>query len=199
MKKLTILLILGIMVSLPLKAQVTPFKFEIGGLYGLPTDNAYKGGVGFYAHPSYYLNDNLNLGIKAEGVILGGADDLGTNVTISAIASYMVTSNYYFGVSKVRPYFGLGAGLFSLGTVSTDATDPLEYGDKFGAEAKAGLDLGHFTLNVAYNMIFGLDSELPKKDYLTVGIGVFFGGGVKGKGGSKSKSKYITIDEDEDF
>ncbi|MDF1547269.1 MAG: hypothetical protein P1P88_05575 [Bacteroidales bacterium] len=201
MKKLTILLILGIMVSLPLKAQVTPFKFEIGGLYGLPTDNAYKGGVGFYAHPSYYLNDNLNLGIKAEGVILGGADDLGTNVTISAIASYMVTSNYYFGVSKVRPYFGLGAGLFSLGSVSMDDgsgnTANFEYGDKFGAEAKAGLDLGHFTLNVAYNMIFGIDSHLAKKDYLTVGIGVFFGGGVKGKGGSKSK--YITIDEDEDI
>ncbi len=203
MKKFSVLLILGIMTYLPLQAQVTPFKFELGGIYGLPTDDAFKGGVGFYANPSYFLGDKFNLGIKAEWAILGAADDAGTGFSISALASYLVTSNYYFTVSKVRPYLGVGLGLYSMGSISGDLGDgntlDIEYGDKFGVAPKFGLDLGHFSLNVAYNVIFGIDPELASKNYLSVGLGVFFGGGVKGKGnsGGSKKSKYITIDEDE--
>lgn len=199
MKKSLIFLFFGLLIYFPIQAQVTPFKFEIGGLYGLPTDQFYKGGVGFYAHPSYYLMDKLDIGIKAEWVVIGAADDGGLGVSISAIGSYLLTSNYYFTVSKVRPYAGLGVGMYMLGTVSTNVGDPYDYGTKYGVAPKVGLDLGHFTINFAYNMIFGVESGVPAKDYMTVGIGVFFGGGVHGKGAKKSKSKFITIDEDEDF
>jgi len=203
MKKSLIFLFFGLLIYFPMQAQVTPFKFEIGGLYGLPTDEFYKGGVGFYAHPSYYVMDKLDIGIKAEWVIIGGASDLGDNVSISAIGSYMLTSNYYFTVSKVRPYVGIALGLYNMGSLSSDlgggSSVNLDYGSKFGFAPKIGLDLGHFTLNASYNMILGIDEILPKKDYISIGVGVFFGGGVQGKGAKKSKSKYITIDEDEDF
>jgi hypothetical protein len=200
MKKISMFLILGMMVYFPLKAQVTPFKFEIGALYGLPTNDAFKGGVGFYAHPSYYLMDKLDIGLKAEFVILGSGDNLGANVSISALGSYLLTSNYYFTVSKVRPYAGIGLGIYTLGSVSADFgsgnTMDAEYGNKFGIAPKVGLDLGHFTINVAYNYIFGIDSSLASKNYLTVGLGVFFGGGVKGKGNGAKKNKFITIDDE---
>jgi outer membrane protein X len=181
MKKLSILLILGLLVYAPIKSQVTKFKFELGGIYGLPTDDAFKGGVGFYVHPSYYFSDKLNVGLKAEWAILGSSDDLGTAVSISALGSYLVTTNYYFTVSKVRPYAGVGLGLYSMGSVSVGSAVNIEYGNKFGVAPKIGLDLGHFTLNVAYNAIFGTDSEMPNKNYLSLGVGIFFGGGVKGR------------------
>ena len=203
MKKVIVFALVVFMVSTSIKAQVTAFKFEIGGLYGLPTDkDLYKGGVGFYAHPSYYLGDQINIGIKAESVIIGGASKLGTSVSISAIGSYLVTSNYYFTVSKVRPYVGLGVGMYTLGsaTVSADpnnSSEPVVFGDKFGVAPKIGLDLGHFTLNFSYNLIFGLEGD-NDKNYMTAGIGVFFGGGVKGKGGKKSnKNRIISIEDDE--
>ncbi len=182
MKKLLIVFILGVIAYSPIKAQeFKPFKFELGVLYGIPTDDAFKGGVGFYLHPSYYLNDQLNVGLKAEWAVIGAADEMGTSVSISAIGSYLATANYYFSTSKVRPYAGLGVGLYSLGSVSSDLgagnSIDVDYGTKFGVAPKVGLDLGHFTLNVAYNMIFGVDSDLAGKNYMSVGIGAFFGGG----------------------
>ncbi len=199
----TILLAILTVFANVLNAQVTPFKTEGGILYGLPADkDAYTGGVGFYAHPSYFLADKINVGIKAEIAFMGSADSdtAGLNVSISAIKSYLATCNYYFTVSKVRPYVGLGFGMYSLGTasISDDTGNSLdvEYGDKFGLAPKIGLDLGHFTMNASYNMIFGLDESLSKKDYLTVGIGVFFGGGVKGKG--SKRNRIISIEDDEE-
>ncbi len=202
MRKIIVLSLLIFVVSTALKAQVTPFKFEIGGLYGIPADkDAYTAGVGFYAHPSYYLGDKIDVGVKAEFVVIGSADVAGANVSISAIGSYLATCNYYFTVSKVRPYVGVGAGIYTLGSASV--TDNLgnsaeiNFGDKYGVAPKVGLDLGHFTLNVAYNMIFGLEEGLADKNYLTAGIGVFFGGGVHGKG--SNKNRIISIEDDEDF
>ncbi|NJO88587.1 MAG: porin family protein [Chloroflexia bacterium] len=206
MKKILVLLFSAFLLSTALNAQVTPFKFELGALYGLPTDDAFVGGVGFYVHPSYYISDQFNLGIKAEWAVLGAASEEGLSVSVSAIGSYLLTANYYLSVSKVRPYIGVGVGLYQLGSVST-SIDPnnsldIEYGDKFGVAPKIGLDLGHFTLNVAYNYIFGIEStdqvELASKNYLSLGIGAFFGGGVHG-GGSKNKNKIISIDDEEDL
>jgi hypothetical protein len=190
MRKLVVLLLSLFIVGTSLKAQVTPFKFEIGGLYGIPADkDAYTAGVGFYAHPSYYLGDQINVGLKAEIAVIGSADTEGMSVSISAIGSYLATCNYYFTVSKVRPYAGVGVGLYTLGTASVDDgsgnTADFDFGDKFGVAPKVGLDLGHFTINIAYNMIFGLEEGYADKNYLTAGIGVFFGGGVKGKGFQK--------------
>jgi len=199
MRKVIVLALLGLMINSFVKAQVTPFKFELGGLYGIPTDSElYKAGAGLYLHPSYYLSDKINIGIKAEFAIIGAADALGTDVSISAIGSYLVTSNYYFTVSKIRPYAGLGVGLYSLGTASVNA-DPnnpaeVDFGDKFGVAPKIGLDLGHFTINIAYNYIFDQE-EGSDKNYMTTGIGVFFGGGVKGKG--SKKNRIISIEDDE--
>lgn len=158
------------------------FKFETGLLYGLPSDDAYDSGIGYYMHPSYYLNDQLNVGLKLEWAILGGADEAGTSVDVSAIGSYLVTSNYYFNTNRVRPYAGLGIGLYSLGSVdmeSTYGTASVDYGNKFGVAPTVGLDMAHFTVKLSYNAIMGIDSELAGKNYLSIGVGVFFGGGKK--------------------
>ncbi len=203
MKKFVVLLFGTFLLSSVLSAQVTPFKFELGVLYGLPTDNAFVGGVGFYMHPSYYLGDKINIGVKAEWAVLGAASQEGMSVSVSAIGSYLLTANYYLAVSKVRPYVGAGFGLYQLGSVSS-SIDPnnsldIDYGNKFGVAPKIGLDLGHFTLNVAYNYIFGIEAvdgiELASKNYLSLGIGAFFGGGVHGKG--SNKNKIISIEDDE--
>lgn len=185
MKKFILISLLSVMTFGAVNAQeFTKFKFETGLLYGLPSDDAYEAGIGFYMHPSYYLNDQINVGLKAEWAIIGGADEAGGSVSVSAIGSYLLTSNYYFSTGKVRPYAGLGLGIYSMGSVEADATEAAEgsevladYGSKFGVAPTVGLDMGHFTINLAYNAIMGIESELPGKNYLSIGIGAFFGGG----------------------
>lgn len=186
MKKFFLISLLSVMTFGAANAQeFTKFKFETGLLYGIPSDDAYEAGIGYYMHPSYYLNDQINVGLKAEWAVIAGADEAGASVSVSAIGSYLLTSNYYFTTGKVRPYAGLGLGIYSLGSVDVAAADAygdefsVDYGNKFGVAPTVGLDMGHFTLNLAYNAIMGIDSELAGKNYLSFGIGAFFGGGKK--------------------
>ncbi|MEN8120155.1 MAG: OmpW family outer membrane protein [Bacteroidota bacterium] len=200
MKKLLIIILLISFTNIFVNAQeFTPLKVELGAIYGLPTDEAFTGGVGFYFNPSYYFTDNINLGLKAEWAIIGASDTEGLNVSISAIGSYLVTANYFFMKSKIRPYIGVGTGLYSLGTTSLSSVDGngdinIEYGNKFGVAPTVGLNLSHFTINASYNLILDIDEALAKKDYLSIGIGVYFGGGKSGNG-------YIDfgIDDDDEY
>lgn len=192
MKKFILISLLSVMTFGAANAQeFTKFKFETGLLYGIPSDKAYDAGIGYYMHPSYYLNDQINVGLKAEWAVIAGADVAGKSVSVSAIGSYLLTSNYYFSTGKVRPYAGLGLGIYSLGSYDGGASTvdfdddnqvvigSVDYGSKFGVAPTVGLDMGHFTINLAYNAIMGIDSELPGKNYLSFGIGAFFGGGKK--------------------
>jgi len=206
MKKLFLLILLVLFANTFTKAQdFTAFKVESGGIYGLPSDNAYTAGIGVYLHPSYYLSDRINIGLKGEFAIIGAASEEGMSISISAISSYLLTSNFYLAKSKVRPYIGVGVGLYQLGSASVGVgTDPvyIEFGDKFGVAPKIGLDLSHFTINVAYNYIIGLESELASKNYISLGVGIFFGGGKNGSSNGNKKTKGGFIDfgiDDEEF
>ncbi|MBN1251927.1 MAG: hypothetical protein JXR51_16855 [Bacteroidales bacterium] len=203
MKKIFLIILLILITNNFIYSQdFTKLKVELGGIYGLPSDGAYTAGIGYYFNPSYYITDKINVGVKAEFAIIGAASEDGLSVSISAIGSYLATFNYYFTTSKVRPYIGVGAGLYQLGSASvgTDvASIDVEFGDKFGVAPKIGLDLSHFTISVSYNYIIGLDSEFASKNYISLGVGVFFGGGKKGNGNSKTKGGYLDFGiEDEE-
>ncbi|MFW5700817.1 MAG: hypothetical protein ACOCWM_03925 [Cyclobacteriaceae bacterium] len=162
------------------------FKVDLGALYGIGTDESYSAGIGFYLEPKYNVTDNIAVGLKWETAIIGGADALGESVSISAIGSYLITGDYYFGDSRVRPFAGLGTGLYALGAVDFDIDSgngsvdgSVDYGTKFGFAPRVGVLLGHFRLAAEYNIITGIEEGLASRNYIAIKAGFEIGGGRK--------------------
>nr|WP_321406470.1 hypothetical protein [uncultured Carboxylicivirga sp.] len=160
------------------------FKVDVGALYGLPSDG-FTAGIGFYLEPKYNITDNIALGFKMEWAVLGVDEQDGLSASISALGTYQVTGDYYFTTNKVRPFVGLGTGIYSMGSVdytydvmSEAGTLTADYGSKFGFAPRAGLLLGHFRVGLEYNIITGL-ADLDSRNYMSLKLGFEIGGGKK--------------------
>lgn len=163
-----------------------PFKVDAGLLYAIPSGDGVKSGIGFYLEPKYNLTDNIAAGLKMEWALMGASDELGSDVSISGIGSYQLTGDYYFGDKKVRPFAGLGIGIYTLGSIEFDAADEnfemdgnIDLGSKFGFAPRVGLLMGHFRLGLEYNVITGMESGMESKNYLSFKVGFEIGGGKK--------------------
>jgi hypothetical protein len=152
-----------------------------------------SGGVVLFAEPAYRLNDRLALGVKLEGVIIPQPK----NSNPSAIGSYTLTAQYYLAPEGVRPFVGLGAGIYKvdegLGTMC-DCNKIYET-NKFGVSPKVGLEYNHLLLSFEYNVVTGskytVTSIIPgyvgqetgynNNNYFTLKLGLLIGGGKKKK------------------
>ncbi len=105
------------------------FKVDIAVGYAVPSGSGSKGGVVFAIEPKYAINDNITLGLRMEaavtarGYIKDGEEFSGD---VKASSSYLATGDYYFTTNQFRPFVGVGAGLFSLASVSTEDGDITE-------------------------------------------------------------------------
>jgi len=165
------------------RAEYKAFKVDVGGLYAIPSGDGVKAGAGFYFEPKYNITDNIAAGLRMEWAMMGASDDLGDDVSISSLGSYLLTGDYYFNTKKVRPFAGLGVGLYSLGSIEFDdevGEGEIDMGNKFGFAPRIGLLLGHFRLGLEYNVITGVDSDVfDSKNYLSFKFGFEIGGGKK--------------------
>jgi len=184
---LSIALLITFTVATAQSENYKPFKVDLGVLYGIGTAEDYSGGIGFYIEPKYNITDNIAVGLKGEVAIIGGADVDGQSINISAISTYQLTGDYYFGDSNVRPFGGLGVGIYSLGSVDTGvAGASLEYGSNLGFAPRVGLLLGHLRLAAEYNIITGAGEqevaglgtvEFASRNYISIKLGFEIGGG----------------------
>ncbi len=162
-----------------------PFKVDLGVGYGFGNAK----GVTFHLEPKYSIKDQIAIGLRMEGALLGNVEmeDGGngaTSVDISAIASYLVTGDYYFSNNTFRPLVGLGAGVYNMGSVGITTTDNqanidepvVEVGTKFGIAPRIGFEAGHFRMGLEYNIITGQPKDF-NRNYFAAKIGVVFGGG----------------------
>ena len=72
--------------------------------------------------PRYFINENLNVGLKLGGLARPKFEDLETNSTVQPkFTPYILaTSEYYFGnnqQARYRYYAGLSAGITEIGTL----------------------------------------------------------------------------------
>src|SRR5690606_17889106 len=96
-----------------------------------------------------------------------------------------VNGQYYFSNNTVRPYAGLGFGIFSFVSVTGDTQGgAIAGGSEIGFYPRIGVDFGHFNINLDYNLISaseGLNTDGEKVDvknsYIGIRIGAFFFGG----------------------
>jgi len=187
MKKILLSLAVVLVCGMVANAQsYKPFKLGLGLGYAIPSDGG--GGILFDIEPAYRINDAIAVGLRIEGAamarVVGDAEgDVSTN------SSYSLNGQYYLSNNKFRPYVGLGVGLFSMAAVSFD-NSAVEFGDesKIGFYPRVGFDLGHFNVNIDYNIIgatkesydLGQGNTLEtdiKNSYIGIRFGAFLFGG----------------------
>jgi outer membrane protein W len=206
MKKSLLLVFLMTAVIAAVSAQeYKSFRVGLGLGYASPGGEGSKGGVLFYLEPSYRVNDQLAVGLRMEGAVVGRvavvANSTGgsAEAEVSANGSYTVNGQYYFSNNTFRPFAGLGLGIYSLASAKVSGSSSgtgsgsseVSAGSKFGFYPRVGFDLGHFTMMVEYNIIPSTTANVvvtsgtgtttaeseTKNSYLGIKFGFFIGGG----------------------
>lgn len=194
-KNIILLLLLCATATISFGQEFKPFRVSIGGGYAVPaaTGSGAGGGALFFVEPSYRAADNFSVGLRLESAIIArgisgvGNDDVTGDA--SSNLSYTLNGQYYFNDYYVRPFVGAGLGLFSLAAVKFNTAssnnsvnaNEVAASTQFGFYPRIGVDAGHFTLSIDYNII--PKTTLPnggevKNNYLGIRLGVAIGGGV---------------------
>jgi hypothetical protein len=192
MKKITFSILFLAAVAISNAQTFKPFKVDVSTGYAIPGGDGAKGGILFVVEPKYAVIPNLSVGLRFEAAIMarGFADNTGqtSEVDVKAAGSYLATGDYYFTENKVRPFAGLGAGLFSLAGVSADNNGgSVGASSKFGGMIRTGVELSHFRLGVEYNLVPSTNvvvfdgnstyTSKTKNGYVGIKIGAVIGGG----------------------
>ncbi len=197
MKKLFALLFTCAAISSASAQEFQPFKLNLSLGYARPTGSGAGGGLLASIEPKYGLNDNFDVGLRAEFALMAKAVSInGQDVSgdIKAAGSYVVTGTYLLGTNNFRPYVGIGAGLYSVAGTSfvyddndqsTNTSDvTVEASRKFGLMGRAGFKAGHFNMGFEYNIVPSTQISLTtaqtvksSNSYIGVKLGFDIGGG----------------------
>jgi hypothetical protein len=171
--------------SLAANAQdYKPFRVGIALGYAIPDGG---GGILFDIEPSYRVSDQIAVGLRLESAAMARSID-GVTGSVSGNGSYTVNGQYYLGDGNFRPYVGLGMGIFTIASVSISAAaGEVAAGSKIGFYPRIGFDLGHFNVNLDYNIIGATAESITfdgnaietdiKNSYIGLRFGAFIGGG----------------------
>ncbi len=134
------------------------FKADINAGYALPTQGfGVKSGVMFEVEPHYYITDNFVAGLRLEGAFLGYQAESDDEL-FSFFGSTILTGDFYLSKGTVKPFIGLGAGLYTRHYIYEDYTGDSLYTSGFGAiklgfMGRAGFEIGHVRLTGSYNVV----------------------------------------------
>jgi outer membrane protein X len=173
MKKLLLSAALLCGIALSVQAQdFKPFRVDGGVGYGLPFTEGLDGGVLFYLEPKYEVIPQLSVGIRWEGSLFAGE---GLDAKLSS--AYMATGDYFFTNNKFRPFAGLGLGAYSIANADFGSNGELKSKSNFGALLRAGFDVSHFRLALAYN--YGGKIGEETFHFFSATVGFYIGGGKR--------------------
>jgi outer membrane protein W len=172
--------------------EFRPFKVNVGVGYAVPgKGTGAGGGVLFFVEPMYRAGDMVAIGLRLESAVLvrgvKGVDNDDVKGDANSNLSYTLNTQYYFNKNNVRPFIGIGGGLYSLAAMkfntassSDPGADDVGAATVFGFYPRIGVDAGHFNLTLDYNFI--PKSNVPGggqvvNSYLGIRAGVAIGGG----------------------
>ncbi len=169
------------------------------GLTGTYTASAGRGGFGAVVEPKYLIHDNVAIGLHFEGAVMFGGsigENGDTSMSMGVVAATLAKGEYLLGLGSVRPFVGLGIGMFdiasqSVSTSSMNASVDQKAGRFFGIAPQIGIDLGRVRLAATYNYMLGADIVVEQtvngamqtasysQNYLSFDLSFRFGGGMK--------------------
>ena len=176
--------------------EFKPFKVNVSIGYAKALASGLSGGALVSIEPKYGVSDNFDVGLRLESAFIARGVTVNGNTTtgdVAAFGSYLLTGTYVVGTGSVRPFVGVGAGLFTIasgGTITVvDGQSPQDVtftsATKFGAMIRAGIKAGHFVAGVEYNAVPTTSNRLSntsidsKNAYLGIKVGFDIGGGRK--------------------
>jgi hypothetical protein len=178
-----------------------PIRFDVG-LSGAWQNGTGKGGFGGSVEGKFALMDNINVGLRIDGVAMfGGSFDGASNVSIGigVAESFLLKGEYLLGTGWARPFASFGLGVYNIAGEDESASGAgsasisQKAGEYFGIAPEIGFDFGHVRLCAVYNVILGASEEVsqtvavgqPAKidnrplNYLTIELAIRFGGNKK--------------------
>lgn len=170
------------------------FKVGIGLGYAVPSKGS--AGVLLYLEPMYRIQDNIAVGLRIETAALAGETPAGvtTSLSVSAVGSYTLSGQYYFGAGTFRPFVGAGIGVFTVAAATADiagsSVQLSASSSSIGFYPRVGFDLGHFNVSLDYNIVpeqssditiagIGLVKSTQNFSYIGIRVGASIGGGKK--------------------
>ncbi len=157
------------------------FEWDVlrfGYVIPVSSDQA-TGGATFGGELRYNATDRFSIGIGGAFTAFGSNFD---EQEFGISGSSLLYGDYYFADdSATRPFAGLGLGLFSSGTITTDVNgveEVIDGGTGFGFAPRIGYEFGHIRLQGQYNITFGEGQS----DYFGVTVALTLWGGYKGEG-----------------
>jgi hypothetical protein len=127
-------------------------------------------GGGVALEPKYNLTDHLALGFRFDAAafitqdikVASGAGETSISQGARAVTTVLAKADYYLTTTPVRPFVGLGLGLYRIGAGSQDVS-----GDSvvqtaqsfrgFGFCPQLGVNFGGFRLAGTYHVVTGGD------------------------------------------
>lgn len=178
-------LLLSVILMLPLLAQAQTAsdstgqkKWSIAIGAGFGTTWREKGnfldanGLVLSIEPSYRLSSLVTLGARAEYVFIKdylSGKDTGARVKAKAFPTLSLTGDISPWNGTIRPFAGIGAGLYFLGTAteaSAGAASSTDLETRFGVSPRVGVAFGNVSALVEVHVI---DEEtLYNRDYATL-------------------------------
>ncbi|MBB6460027.1 outer membrane beta-barrel protein [Flammeovirga kamogawensis] len=140
-------------------------KFSIGfGLGGSFASSKFEdvkqkgAGVNGFLNFYYNVNSKLSLGLEYNGatIVIKPEDDMGINFEATGLSSFSAKGLYHFSENKVRPYAGIGLGLYNVSPGKIGSGEnfiEFEKASSFGFAPEVGLKLGWFQIAALYHMI----------------------------------------------
>ncbi len=151
----------------PIRVDVTAFA-----AYGPADATSWGGGVAI--EPKFNVTDSLAAGLRLEGAgfvtqqvkVSAGGTSANVSQSARAVTALLAKADYYLTTAPVRPFVGIGAGFYRIGSGSqsvssggTGATvvQSASAFSGFGFAPQVGLNLGGFRLAATYHIITGGD------------------------------------------
>lgn len=167
------------------------------GMTGSTVAVSDRNGVGFVVEIKVNAHDNIAIGGRVEMAVMFGGRVEDEDLPFGLTAAGLVKAEYLLGTGPVRPFAGLGAGVYSMAS-HTIVSDPdgssgisTTTGRYFGVAPGLGLDLGRVRIAATYNAILGTSVEYRQtsggvehresysQSYLSLELSFRFGGGRK--------------------
>jgi hypothetical protein len=171
-----------------------PIRVDLG-MTGSTVGVSDRNGAGFVAEIKVNAQDHVAIGGRVELEVMFGGRVGDKELPFGMVAAGLVKGEYLLGIGPVRPFVGIGAGVYSIGS-HTIVSDPdgasgisTTTGRYFGVAPELGIDLGRLRLAATYNAILGTSVEHRRttggieqregfsQSYLSLEASFRFGGG----------------------
>jgi hypothetical protein len=196
MQRLCVLLVLGFGGDAFAESEhYEPIRVD-AGMTGSSVGVSDRNAVGFVAEIKVNVHDNVAVGGRVEIATMFGGELGGEELPFGLAAAALAKAEYLLGTGPVRPFAGLGVGLYSIGshTIVSDDTGggiSTTSGRYFGVAPEAGIDVGRLRFAITYNAILGTSVEYRmttggiehreslSQSYLSLELSIRIGGGRK--------------------